>query len=202
MRMTEVTIHSDGASRGNGRADSIGAYGAVVNIEGKIREVSKAYRGVTNNQMELRGALAGLKVLDHMLSCDVTIYSDSKYVCDAFNKGWIPSWKSKGWVTSKKTPVLNRDIWEELVSHVEKHKVSFVWVKGHDTNKGNIRADELCNIAMDEFIPSNEEVAITKANNENANTRESLIVEIELIKKSIESMTKLYDIKMKQLSEV
>lgn len=148
--MKKVVIYTDGASRGNGTKDAIGAYGAILHYGDKKKEISKAFKGVTNNQMELMGVIEALKILKS--SCDIEIFSDSKYVCDAFNKNWISGWIKKGWKTSTKKPVANKELWEELISLVNKHDASFNWVKGHADNKGNQRADKLCNLAMDEYI--------------------------------------------------
>ena len=149
-----VTIYCDGASRGNGKADAIGAYGTIIQFidrNGKLheKELTEAFKGVTNNQMELLGAIKGLEVLK--VPCKVTLYSDSKYLCDAINKRWLEGWKTKGWINSSKQPVKNKELWEKLHSMLMVHNVEFIWVKGHASNEGNNRADKLCNISMNNF---------------------------------------------------
>ena len=84
--------------------------------------------------------------------CEVILMTDSKYVCNAINQNWLEGWKKRGWVNSSKQPVKNRDQWELLSELIDFHKVKFFWVKGHSDNEGNQRADELCNIAIDNFL--------------------------------------------------
>lgn len=152
--MKAVTCYTDGGCRGNGKVDAIGAYGIVLSFDdnnGKthVKEICKAFKGVTNNMMELQAVIEALKALKE--PCKIAIMTDSKYVCNAINEKWLEGWIRKGWVNSAKQPVKNKEQWEELVPLLEKHNVSFFWVKGHSVNEGNIRADALCNVAMDEF---------------------------------------------------
>ena len=159
--LTHVTIYTDGASRGNGSENSIGAYGAVLQAKKNdtfddifhCREISEAFKGVTNNQMELMAVVKALELLQY--PCRVTIYTDSKYVCDAINKRWLDKWVVSHWKTSTKKPVANKDIWERLEELLKIHVVNFEWVKGHADNEGNIKADLLCNKAMDNYIKNN-----------------------------------------------
>lgn len=157
MKQVKVIIYTDGASRGNGSEDSIGAYGSVLICGDKRKEISKAFTGVTNNKMELSAVVESLKLLK--FACEVQIYSDSKYVCDAINKKWIYSWKDKNWTRGKKNNTIsllaNKELWIELYELLQTHNVQVDWVKGHGSNVGNIRADELCNEAMDEYIANN-----------------------------------------------
>ena len=111
------------------------------------RELSKGYPKTTNNRMELMAAIAGLEALNR--PCDVELYSDSKYLTDTFNKGWIDSWIKRGWKKADKSKVLNRDLWERLLEAKEPHNVEFIWVKGHDGNPLNERCDELATSAAD-----------------------------------------------------
>ena len=99
--------------------------------------------------MELQAVIECLKALNQ--PCKVILMTDSKYVCNAINEKWLQGWIKKGWVNSSKQPVKNKEQWQELVPLLEKHEVKFFWVKGHADNHGNKRADELCNIAMDEY---------------------------------------------------
>lgn len=152
--LTQVTIYTDGASRGNGSEDAIGAYGALLQVKkGDLfhnKEISEAFKGVTNNQMELMAVVKALELLK--FPCRVTIYTDSKYVCDAINKRWLDKWIVSHWKTSTKKPVANKDMWQRLEELLKIHVVNFEWVKGHADNEGNIKADLLCNEAMDNYI--------------------------------------------------
>lgn len=146
----EVKIYTDGAARGN--PDGPGGYGAVLtylNREGKLfkKEISAGYQKTTNNRMELMAAIRGLQELTR--PCQVELYSDSKYLVDAFNKDWIGSWVKKGWKKSDGKQVKNIDLWKELLEAMEPHKVNFVWVKGHDGHEMNERCDELATSAAD-----------------------------------------------------
>lgn len=147
--MRKVTIYTDGASRGNGKKDAIGAYGAMLLCDGHKKEISKAFKGVTNNAMELTAVIEALKCLK--FKCSVIIFTDSTYISNAINKNWLKNWIANGWKTKSKKSVSNKELWVELVNLLETHNVEFKWVKGHSDNEGNARADELCNIAMDNF---------------------------------------------------
>lgn len=147
----QVTIYTDGAARGN--PDGPGGYGAIlqyVDSTGTLheKELSCGYRKTTNNRMELLGAIRALEALNQ--PCEVTLYSDSKYVVDAFNQHWVDNWLKKGWVKSDKKPVKNVDLWKALLHAKEKHKVTFVWVKGHDGHLENERCDVLATTAADQ----------------------------------------------------
>lgn len=150
--MKEVAIYTDGGCRGNGSKDNIGAYGIVMmyrDMKGELhkKEVSCGFKNVTNNQMELKAVVEALKLL--RIPCKVSLYSDSKYVCDAINKKWLSGWIAKGWITSTKQPVKNQELWVELLAELGKHDVTFHWVKGHADNEWNNRCDKLANIEMD-----------------------------------------------------
>ena len=152
--MKTIVAFTDGGCRGNGKSDAIGAYGVQLNFTDEnnvthTKELRKAFKGVTNNQMELQAVIECLKALNQ--PCKVILTTDSKYVCNAINEKWLQGWIKKGWVNSSKQPVKNKEQWQELVPLLEKHEVQFFWVKGHADNPGNQRADELCNIAMDEY---------------------------------------------------
>lgn len=152
--MKTIVAFTDGGCRGNGKSDAIGAYGVQLNFTDEnnvthTKELRKAFKGVTNNQMELQAVIECLKALNQ--PCKVILTTDSKYVCNAINEKWLQGWIRKGWVNSSKQPVKNKEQWQELVPLLEKHEVQFFWVRGHADNPGNQRADELCNIAMDEY---------------------------------------------------
>ena len=139
----KIIIYTDGSARSNpGR----GGYGAVLkytNPAGKTftSELSRGYAKTTNNRMELTGAISALRALKE--PCQVELYSDSKYVIDAIQKGWVYGWKKKGWVKSDKKPALNVDLWEQLLPLLAYHQVEFVWVKGHAGHPENERCDQM-----------------------------------------------------------
>jgi ribonuclease HI len=141
--MKRVTIHTDGACKGNpGR----GAFAAVL-VSGKHRkEIAAGYRMTTNNRMELRGAIAALELLSE--PCEVVLHSDSKYVVQAITERWIDGWQRRGWVTADKKPVKNQDLWQRLLAAAKPHKIDWRWVKGHAGNLENERCDELANLAV------------------------------------------------------
>ena len=144
--MTEkinVTIFTDGACSGN---PGIGGFGTIlVYIDSNgikhEKEFSEGYKLTTNNQMELLAVIIGLEALKK--ECNVTIYSDSKYVVDAFNNKWIENWQSRNWKTADKKPVKNVELWKRLLSAMEKHTVKYIWVKGHAGHEYNERCDTL-----------------------------------------------------------
>ena len=146
----KVTIYTDGAARGN--PDGPGGYGTVLqyrDTKGNLheRELSAGYKKTTNNRMELMAAIVGLEALNR--PCEVELYSDSKYLTDAFNKHWIDGWKKRGWVKSDKNPVKNIKLWQRLLKAMESHQVTFHWVKGHDGHPENERCDQLATTAAD-----------------------------------------------------
>ena len=145
-----VKIFTDGAARGN--PDGPGGYGTVleyVDTKGELhtREYSCGYKKTTNNRMELMAAIVGLEALNR--PCEVELYSDSKYLVDAFNQHWIDSWIMKGWKRGKNEPVKNVDLWQRLLDAKQPHKVTFIWVKGHDGHPQNERCDVLATTAAD-----------------------------------------------------
>lgn len=136
--MKKVEIYTDGACSGN---PGKGGWGAVLVYGGKEKELSGAEKDTTNNRMELTAVIESLGALNQ--PCNVVLTTDSKYVCDAINKGWVYSWKKNGWKKSDKKPALNVDLWEKLLPLLEKHNVEFVWVKGHNGHPYNERCDTL-----------------------------------------------------------
>lgn len=138
-----VTIYTDGACSGN---PGPGGWCAILVAENKSgqkveKTLSGGDKGTTNNRMELTSVIEGLSALK--VPCDVTIVSDSKYVCDAFNQKWIHGWASNGWRKSNNKPVLNDDLWKMLFAEVAKHDVSFSWIKGHAGHPENERCDAI-----------------------------------------------------------
>ena len=136
--MKHVDIYTDGACRGNpGR----GGWGAILVYGGKEKEISGGEPMTTNNRMELMGVISALELLKE--ACDVTLTSDSKYLTDAINKGWLENWKKNGWKKADKKPVLNPELWQRLDALLQKHTVRFVWVHGHEGHVYNERCDVL-----------------------------------------------------------
>ena len=136
--LKQVTIHTDGACRGN---PGPGGFGAVL-VSGKHRlELSAGFLRSTNNRMELLAAIAALEKLN--TPCKVTLISDSRYVVDAMTKGWLHGWKKKGWRTSNNQPVKNIDLWRRLEAASAPHEITWKWIKGHTGHRENERCDEL-----------------------------------------------------------
>lgn len=136
--MKTVDIYTDGACSGN---PGKGGYGVVMLYGSARKELSAGYELTTNNRMEVLAVIEGLKALKE--PCNVNLYSDSKYVVDAIEKGWLAGWKKNGWRKSNKDKVLNVDLWIRLEEQLEKHNVKFIWVKGHADNVENERCDVL-----------------------------------------------------------
>ena len=144
--MKEVQLYTDGACRGNpGR----GGYGAILVYGRHEREISGGEPKTTNNRMELRAAIEGLRALKER--CAVTLYSDSKYLVDAFTLGWVEGWQRENFRRGRTSEVKNPDLWEELIALVRAHEVTFVWVKGHNGHEYNERCDKLACAFADSF---------------------------------------------------
>ncbi|MGF1495068.1 MAG: ribonuclease HI [Microcoleaceae cyanobacterium] len=136
--LKRVTIYTDGACSGNPGA---GGYGTVL-IYGKHRkEISGGFRRTTNNRMEMMAAIVGLELLKS--KCNVTLYTDSRYLVDAMTKGWARKWQSNGWKRNAKEKAKNPDLWERLLELCSQHRVEFNWVRGHAGNVENERCDRL-----------------------------------------------------------
>jgi ribonuclease HI len=130
----QITIHTDGAARGN---PGPGGYGAVLQASGQRKEMSAGYRLTTNNRMELLAVIVALEALK-IKGSHVTVYTDSRYVADAVEKGWLKTWESKKFKNKK-----NPDLWIRFLEIYRKHKVSFIWIKGHANHPENERCDQL-----------------------------------------------------------
>ena len=142
----KVTIYTDGAARGN---PGPGGYGIVL-ISGKHRrEISEGYRLTTNNRMELMAVIEGLKTLTR--PSRVRVVTDSRYVYQGITT-WIYGWLKKNWLNSQKKPVLNRDLWEELLRVAKPHQIDWQWIKGHSQHPENERCDFLARHAIRENL--------------------------------------------------
>lgn len=136
--MTAVELFTDGACSGN---PGPGGWGAILRCKGKERELSGGAQNTTNNKMELTAVIEGLKVLK--FPCEVTLYTDSKYVADGLTLGWAEGWKARGWKKKDGKPALNPELWDELLTLYHTHKVKIVWLKGHAGHPENERCDAL-----------------------------------------------------------
>ncbi len=136
--MKTVTLYTDGACSGN---PGPGGWGAILEWEGMEKELSGGADSTTNIRMELTAVIRGLEALKE--PCVVELYSDSKYVIDALEKGWAAGWQRRGWVKADKKPALNPDLWERLLELSRKHELHCHWVKGHAGNPKNSRCDAL-----------------------------------------------------------
>ena len=133
-----VTIYTDGACSGN---PGPGGWGAILQYGPHEKELSGGEAQTTNNRMELTAAIRALEALRE--PCIVELYTDSKYLCDAIEKGWVYGWRSRGWIKPDKKPALNVDLWESLLALMETHQVHLHWVRGHADNEYNNRCDQL-----------------------------------------------------------
>lgn len=140
--MKLVEIYTDGACSGN---PGPGGYGIILTYKRHKKELSGGFSRTTNNRMELLGAIVALETLTE--PCNVTLFSDSRYLVDAVTKNWLWNWKHRNWVKADKTPVKNVDLWERYLAIQTKHRISMVWVKGHAENEMNNRCDELARAA-------------------------------------------------------
>jgi len=146
-------MYTDGSCLGN---PGPGGYGAVMiygeykgqNAE-NYKEFAEGYKRTTNNRMELLAVIVGLDALSR--ACKVDLWTDSKYVQQAITKGWLKNWQKNGWKTAAKKPVKNQDLWRQLMPLIEKHDVTFNWVKGHSGHKFNERVDDLARDAAGGF---------------------------------------------------
>ena len=137
--LTRVEIYTDGACRGN---PGPGGWAATLSSGGRTRELSGAEPQTTNNRMELRAVIEALSALRRGVQAD--LYTDSQYVRLGITQ-WLAQWKARGWLTSDRKPVRNRDLWERLESECARHEIRWHWVKGHADTPGNVHADALAN---------------------------------------------------------
>jgi ribonuclease HI len=144
-----IEIFTDGACKGN---PGVGGWGALLRTKGKEREMYGGEAHTTNNRMELMGAIAALEVLTR--PCYVKLHTDSKYVQQGISE-WVHGWKQRGWKTSSKQPVKNEDLWRRLDEATGRHKIEWIWVKGHAGHAENERADQLANRGVEDILNGN-----------------------------------------------
>ena len=140
--MKHVRLFTDGSCHGN---PGPGGWAAILEYDGAERELSGAQPATTNNQMELRAVIEGLRALRE--PCEVEVWTDSRYVIDGI-RSWLPAWKRRGWLTADRKPVKNVELWRELEEQAERHRATWHWVRGHDGHPENERADRLANQAI------------------------------------------------------
>ena len=143
--MKTVNIYTDGACRGN---PGDGGWGVLIKYENNSKEIYGGEKNTTNNKMELKAAIEGLKALNE--SCIVNLTTDSKYVMQGITS-WIDNWKKNNWKNSSQKDVKNKDLWLLLDKHVSKHEVKWFWVKGHSGHEENEIADTLANKGIDQL---------------------------------------------------
>ena len=147
-----IELFTDGACLGN---PGPGGYAAILKIDKHCREISGGFRKTTNSRMELMAAIAGLEALEK--PCRVTLYSDSRYLVDTYNKGDVRRWQANGWMRTRREAAENVDLWERLLELCKVHQVEMVWVEGHAGHPENNRCDQLARIAaQDENLPPDE----------------------------------------------
>ncbi len=144
MNEQKVIVYTDGGCRGN---PGPGGWGAVLQFGGHEKEIYGYDSETTNNRMELMAAISALELLSR--SCEIELTTDSQYVRKGIIE-WMDGWKKRGWKTSAKKPVKNKDLWQRLDAAVQSHNITWHWIKGHSGHAGNERADDLANRAMDE----------------------------------------------------
>ena len=143
MNEGKVIIYTDGACSGN---PGPGGYGVILSYNGQQTELSQGFRWTTNNRMEILAAIVGLEAID--TPAHVQIYSDSKYLVDAMEKGWAKRWKANDWMRNKKELASNIDLWKQMLQLCDHHQVEFFWVKGHAGHEWNERCDQLAREAL------------------------------------------------------
>ena len=136
--MKTVEIYTDGACSGN---PGPGGYGVILKSGTQQREISAGFKKTTNNRMEMRAVIEGLRLLKE--PCQVTVYSDSRYLVDAVQKGWARRWQKNTWYRNVREKALNTDLWTELLALLDEHQVKFHWVRGHDGHPENERCDQM-----------------------------------------------------------
>ena len=145
--MKDIVMYTDGACSGN---PGPGGWGAILRYKGTDKEISGGEAQTTNNRMELTAVIEALKLLKE--SCEVTLWTDSKYVADGLGKGWAAGWKKNGWKKADKKPALNPDLWDELLSLNDKHTITIKWIKGHESHPENEKCDRMAVAESQKFI--------------------------------------------------
>lgn len=148
--MKHVDIFTDGACKRN---PGPGGWAAILRFGEHEKEISGGDINTTNNRMEITAVIMALKLLKE--PCEITLYSDSQYVCNAIKLGWAREWKANNWMRNSKDPALNSDLWEMILQEISKHKVTTIWVKGHAGHPENERCDKLATKQAKKFKTAN-----------------------------------------------
>lgn len=148
--MKQIDIYTDGACKGN---PGPGGWGALIRYGQHEKEISGGEPDTTNNRMELTAAIQALNIL--IEPCKVRLYTDSKYVSDGITK-WVEGWQRNGWKNASKQPVRNADLWHDLIEAAARHDIEWNWVKGHNGDEGNERADILASNAAENIMIDEE----------------------------------------------
>ena len=138
MELKNVQMYTDGACSGN---PGPGGYGTILRFGKFEKKISGGEPNTTNNRMELTAVIVGLRALNQ--KCRVDVYSDSKYIVDAIEKGWAKKWRANGWMRNEKDKALNPDLWEEMLNLLDNHEVVFHWIKGHNGHPENEECDRM-----------------------------------------------------------
>ena len=189
--MKEVILYTDGACSFN---PGPGGWGCVLICGEEMKEMSGACEDTTNNRMELQAVISGLSALTQQ--CKVDIYTDSAYVCNAFQQKWIGNWVRNNWVNSKDEPVANKDLWKKLLAECEKHEIAWHKVKGHADNQLNNRCDELARLEIEKIFEQNpnimEELQVKRAAEEAKKVSQMTVVATKPADgKTVEELAKL-----------
>ncbi|MFQ5707238.1 MAG: ribonuclease HI [bacterium] len=144
-QLKQVIIYTDGSCIGN---PGPGGYAAILKFAGRRKELSGGFKNTTNNRMEIMAAIKGLEALKE--KCKVLLYSDSQYLVDCINKGWVQRWRANGWKRNKKEYAQNVDLWKRLLELCAQHQVEFKWTRGHVGTVENERCDQLANLAANQ----------------------------------------------------
>ena len=153
MELKHIEIFTDGACSGN---PGKGGYGVILKYNGATKELSEGFKLTTNNRMEILAAIKGLEALNQ--PCKVTLYSDSKYLVDSVNQGWIIKWQKNNWYRTKSEKAKNVDLFKRLLTQMDRHQVEFIWVKGHAGHEENERCDHLATSAILNDVLSNDNI--------------------------------------------
>ncbi len=145
--MKHVDIFTDGACSGN---PGPGGWGAILRYKGTDKCISGGEAETTNNRMELSAVIEAFKLLKE--PCEITLWTDSKYVADGLGKGWAAGWKRNGWRKADKKPALNPDLWDELLNLYDKHSVTIQWIKGHASHPENEKCDKMAVAESQKFL--------------------------------------------------
>lgn len=144
--LKKVNVYTDGSCKFN---PGPGGWGAILVYNGREKELCGGEAETTNNRMELTAVIEALSALKE--PCEVVLCSDSKYVIDGLEKGWAEGWKKRGWKKTDKSPALNPDLWEKLLLEAARHKMSYVWIKGHAGHHYNERCDTMAQTCADKY---------------------------------------------------